>query len=129
MCCHNEHGRDLFCAEYTKQTARVRMRFRAILNGLQDQPTIEGWRRENGFDRLAGKKYARFRQLGKLIVKTSDGAHRPLGYFGPYPKMFTLLAWATERDWEFSPPNVLEAALTRMHIIEANPSLADVCDL
>jgi hypothetical protein len=128
-CFHNERGRDLFCEAYAARTVAARANFRATLNGLRHQPNIEGWCRRNGFDLLTGKKYQRYRGLGKVRVKTADAAHRPLGFFGPGPAAFTLLAWATERDGEFDPPNILETALRRMQAVRANPGLADECDL
>jgi hypothetical protein len=128
MCFHNERGRDLFCEAYAVQTIRARAKFRATIEVLRDQPTIEGWCRPNGFDLLTGKKYRRYRGLGKVRFNV-PGAHRPLGYFGPGQGTFTLLTWATERDGEFNPPNVLETALNRMRAIEANPGLANECDL
>jgi hypothetical protein len=128
LCFHNERGRDLFCEAYAGQPVRARAKFRAILDVLRDQP-IEGWCRENGFDLLTGKKYRRYRGLGKLRINTSDAAHRPLGFFGPSLRCFTLLVWATERDGEFAPPNALETALMRMQRVLADPRLANVCDL
>jgi hypothetical protein len=128
LCYHNERGRDLFCEAYAAQPAVTRAKFRATLNVL-DQPGIEGWCRENGFDLLTGKKYRRYRGLGKLRFKTPDAAHRPLGFFGPGSRTFTLLIWATERDGDFSPPNVLATALSRMQAVIADPRLADACDL
>jgi hypothetical protein len=128
LCFHNERGRDLFCQAYADQPTRARAKFRAILDVLRHQP-VEGWSRENGFDLLTGKKYRRYHGLGKLRINTPDAAHRPLGFFGPRPRSFTLLVWATERDGEFDPPNVLETALLRMQRVLADPRLADVCDL
>lgn len=129
VCFHNERGRDLFCQEYEAKTAAARAKFRATINALRDQPTREGWCRENGFDLLSGKKYRRYHGLGKLRFKTADAAHRPLGFFGPSPGMFTLLVWATERDGAFHPPEVLETALRRMRAVIANQGLANACDL
>lgn len=128
LCIHNERGRDLFCQGYAAQTAQARAKFRITIEILQEQPP-HGWSRENGFDLLAGRKYQRYRDLGKLRVKTADAAHRPLGFFGPRPNTFTLLAWATERDGQFYPPSVLETALRRMQAVRANPELANACDL
>jgi hypothetical protein len=128
LCFHNERGRDLFCQDYAARTVRARAKFRATLDALRDQP-IEGWCRENGFDLLSGKKYLRYRGLGKLRFKTADAAHRPLGFFGPTERTFTLLVWATERDGEFDPPNILDTALARMQRAIANPELANACDL
>ena len=129
MCFHNDRGKDLFCGEYEAQTAAARANFRATINVLRDQPTIEGWNRQNGFDRLTGNKYRQYRGLGKLRFKTAEAQHRPLGFFGPIPGAFTLLAWATERDGKFDPPDVLDTALRRMKRAIANPELANVCDL
>jgi hypothetical protein len=128
LCCHNDRDRDLFCGDYDDQTAKARANFRVTINVLRDQPTIEGWCRPNGFDLLSGKKYRRYRGLGKLLFKTPEAQHRPLGFFGPRPGCFTLLVWATERDGEFDPPNVLKTALDRMNRIKENPGLARDCD-
>jgi len=119
----------VFCGEYAEQTAEARANFRATLNILTAQPTIEGWCRPNGFDRLAGKKHKPYRELGKLRFKTRDAAHRPLGFFGPYSGAFTLLIWATERDGDFWPPSVLDTALQRMKAVKQNPGLANACNL
>lgn len=127
-CFRTERGRDLFCEAYNAQPARARAKFRAIINGLQDQPTIEGWSRANGFDRLTGKKYRRYSGLGKIQVRTGT-EHRPLGFFGPGAATFTLLIWATERDGEFDPPGVLDRALERMLLVNSNAELSNDCDL
>lgn len=95
--------------------------FRATVNVLRSQPDIQGWSRVNGFDRLTGKKYRRYRGLGKLLFRADGVQHRPLGFFGPGDRTFTLLVWATERDWTLSPPNVLETAFERMNVIKRNP--------
>jgi hypothetical protein len=71
-CFHNERGRDLFCEAYAAQTVPARANFRATINGLRHQQGIEGWCRENGFDLLTGKKYRRYRGLGKVRVKTAE---------------------------------------------------------
>jgi hypothetical protein len=104
------------------------MGLRATLNGLKDQEDIQGWCRPNGFDLLTGKKYAPYRGLGKLRFK-AEVQHRPLGFFGPERKTFTLLAWATERDGAFDPPTVLDTALKRMNLVLRNPDQAEAFDL
>lgn len=129
QCFHNDRGRDLFCEEYARKPARARAKFRTTLELLCDQPAIEGWCRENGFDFLTGKKYQRYRALGKVRVNAANAAHRPLGFFLPGTRIFVLLIWATERDGKFDPPNVLETALTRMHRVLELPELAHACDL
>jgi len=128
-CFQGDRGRPEFCDAYADQPARARAEFRATLNGLRDQPTVEGWSRANGFDLLNGKKYAKYRGIGKLRFQASGVQHRPLGFLGPRPGMFTLLIWATERDGEFHPPGVLDRALSRMNRVLRNPELADECDL
>jgi hypothetical protein len=109
-CFCNARGDDLFDREYRVQTPEVRAEFRATLNGLLAQEDIRGWCRPNGFDRLNRK----YRELGKLRFKVANVQHRPLGFFGPKQKTFTLLIWSTERDGKFSPPNVRDTALQRM---------------
>src|ERR1700746_3580282 len=101
-CFANVRGDDLFDRDFVAQTPGVRAEFRAVLNGLLFQEDIRGWCRPNGFDRLSGK----YRELGKLRFKIANVQHRPLGFFGPQQKIFTLLIWSTERDGKFDPPNV-----------------------
>src|ERR1700674_2902136 len=98
-CFRTEGGRDLFDRDYGRQE------------------DITGWCRPNGFDRLSGK----YRALGKLRFKVASVQHRPLGFFGPERKTFTLLIWATERDGKFDPPDVRETALRRMAEVRQNP--------
>ena len=116
----NASGRDVFCREYRSQLTDTRAEFRAKVNLLKSQPTIEGWSRINGFDRLS-KQY---RELGKLRFKADNAQHRPLGFFGPHKRTFTLLVWATERDGKYYPPGVRGTALDRMAAVIANPELA-----
>lgn len=114
-CYCNANGRDVFDKEYGRQSNDAKSEFRSVLNGLKDQPTIQGWMRPNGFDRLSGK----YRQLGKLIFKArkTKVQHRPIGFFGPGEGEFTLLAWASERGDAWDPPNVRDTALARMNEI------------
>ena len=116
-------GRKVFLEEYKCQSPAVRADFRSLLTVLREQPLITGWCRPN-FDRLS----RRFRELGKLRLKVQNVQHRPLGFFGPTPRTFTLLAWATERDGDYDPPNVREVALKRMSLVINNPELADDSD-
>lgn len=116
--------RKLFDEDYQSQQAAVRADFRTVLNGLRDQVAIEGWSRPNGFDRLKGK----YRELGKLRFKVKNVQHRPLGFFGPGAREFTLLIWATERDGKFDPPNVRDTALERMKQTIADPTRAQEFD-
>jgi hypothetical protein len=122
-CFWNARG-NVFEEEYRQQSPRARAEFRATLNGLRAQPTIEGWCRANGFDRLSGK----YRKLGKLRFKVPGVQHRPLGFFGPGEKTFTLLVWATERDGKFDPPNVRDTALQRMNLVLGDPTRAHELD-
>ena len=118
------NGRQEFLRDYDRQSAAARAEFRATINGLRDQPDITGWARFNGFDRLSGK----YRCLGKLRFKADRVQHRPLGFFGPGLRTYTLLIWATERDGEYDPPGVRDTALRRVAMVETNPRLANDCD-
>jgi hypothetical protein len=124
-CFCNARGDDLFDREYSAQSVEVRAEFRATLNGLVAQEDIVGWSRPNGFDRLTGKNY---RELGKLRFKVRNVQHRPLGFFGPQRKTFTLLIWATERDGKFDPPSVRDTALHRMAEIRKDSRRAHECN-
>lgn len=122
-CYRNAHGRDLFDDDYADQTPEARAEFRAVLNGLRDQPDIQGWTRPE-FDRLNGP----YRDLGKLRFKANNTQHRPIGYFGPEKGDFTLLIWATEKGDKWKPPNVRDTALARMNEVKANSTRAHECD-
>ncbi|SRR5260221_6954568 len=106
--CYGNDRRNLFDEAYWAQSTRVRAEFRAVLNGLRDQP-ITGWIRPAGFDRLTGP----YRELGKLRFNVQNVQHRPLGFFVPGRTEFTLLIWATERDRKWDPPNVRDTAMQR----------------
>jgi hypothetical protein len=108
-------GRDVFAEELRDQDKLVRVEFTAVLNGLVYQP-IEWWIRPAGFDRLSGK----YRELGKLRFKVKGVQHRPLGFFGPGMRVFTFVAWATERDGKFDPRDVRDTALDRMKTVKAD---------
>lgn len=109
-------GRKTFVEEYAAQSVATKAECRAVLNELRAQPNISGWCRPNGFDRL-NKNY---RALGKLRFKVLNVQHRPLGFFGPGPKTFTLLTWATERDGDYDPPGIRDVALRRMNEVLAD---------
>jgi len=123
-CFSNPRGEDLFDRDYRNQAPETRAEFRATLNGLLAQEDITGWSRPNGFNRLSG----RYRQLGKLRFKVSNVQHRPLGFFGPGRRTFTLLIWATERDGKFYPPNIRDTALRRMNEMMVDPRRARECN-
>jgi hypothetical protein len=125
-CSANARGKDLFDQDYSDQAPEVRAEFHAVLNGLLAQADITGWCRPRGFDRLSGKKY---RALGELRFKVGNVQHRPLGFFGPEQRTFTLLIWATERDGNFAPPGVRDTALQRMNLVKKNPERARECNL
>lgn len=114
----------MFHESYLEQLAEAKGLLRARLNLLKSQPVMEGWCRINGFDKLVGK----YRELGKVRFKANNTQHRPLGFFGPEQKMFTLLIWATERDGKFDPPNVRDTALSRMNLVKQSPELAYASD-
>jgi hypothetical protein len=93
-------------------------------DGLRAETVIQGWCRENGFDRLSSK----YRDLGKLRFLADRVQHRPLGFFGPTRGDFTLLVWATERDGKWDPPGVRDTALSRMELVITDPGRAHEFD-
>lgn len=111
--CFGNARRKVFDEEYGEQSVAAKAEFRALLNVLRDQP-IAGWTRPD-FDRLGGK----YRELGKLRFKADKTQHRPIGFFGPGQREFTLLVWATERDGKYAPPGVRDTALQRMKLIQS----------
>lgn len=122
--CFRNARDNVFEREYREQPPAARAEFRATLNGLRGQLSIIGWCRPNGFDRLGGH----YRALGKLRFKVRNVQHRPLGFFGPGGRTFTLLVWATERDGKFDPPGIRDTALRRMNLVLEDPSRAHELD-
>jgi hypothetical protein len=110
--CFGSDRRSVFEKEYREQTVEARMEFHATIRLLRDRALRGDWCRPE-FDMLGGKH----REIGKLRFKANSVQHRPLGFFGPWKNTFTLLTWATERDWKFSPPGVCDRALDRMKLV------------
>lgn len=111
--------RGVFNKEFGDQPVAARMEFRATLNGLRDRPLREDWDRPDFA--MLGSKYP---GLGKLRFRADSVQHRPIGFFGPDSRSFTLLTWATEKDRKYRPPNIRDAAMDRMKLIIADPTRA-----
>jgi hypothetical protein len=65
--------------------------------------------------------------LGEVRFEVQNVPHRPLGYRGPGPNVFTLTFCATEQSNRFVPANACAVALGRKTEIERNPGQCHAC--
>lgn len=84
---------------------RTRMRFLVALG-------------ENGWNRpqVGQLRHGDCKGLFEIVLKVNKVQHRPIGYFSGRME-FTFLAFATERDGEFDPPDVCATAKKRLELI------------
>jgi len=65
--------------------------------------------------------------LGEVRLEVQNVQHRPLGYRGPGPNVFTLTFCAREQSDRFVPANACAIALGRKAEIERNPGQCHAC--
>ena len=94
---------------YDLQTLKVQATFDQRLRTLQ-QMEISEWR-DPYSKRLKGKCDG----LIEIRFLADRVQHRPLGWFGPSQREFTILFCAREIGDRFDPPNACEVALGRKH--------------
>jgi hypothetical protein len=92
-------------SEDVKTAFRTRMKFLIPLG-------------ENGWDRpqVGQLRHGDCKGLYEIVLKVNKVQHRPIGYFSGKME-FTFLAFATERDNTFEPPNVCTTAKQRLDLI------------
>jgi hypothetical protein len=100
---------------YDQQTPKVQAAFDQRLRHLQ-QMQISEWI-EPYTKRLKGECTG----LVEIRFHADRVQHRPLGWFGPSPKEFTILLCAREIGDRFDPPNACKIALGRKHEALYNP--------
>ncbi len=73
---------------------------------------------DNGWDRpfVGQLRKGECKGLFEIVLKVNNVQHRPIGYYSAKME-FTFLAFATERDGKFDPPNVCGTAKKRIEII------------
>lgn len=94
---------------YEGQTPAVQAGFDTALKYLRDQP-------------IWGRPYTGILEDGLIEIrfKVKNVQHRPLGFYGPLRREFTIVFFATERDDEFEPRNACSIALGRKTQAEGN---------
>jgi hypothetical protein len=114
-------GRDLVDDWLDEQLADVRAEFLNIMTALRDQPRSEWSRPDYGV--LRGACIG----LGEVRFKARNVQHRPIGFFIG-SEVFVLVAFATERDRAFNPPNICKTAQNRKTTVLRTPRRAHVCN-
>jgi hypothetical protein len=77
-----------------------------ILAGTQD------WRGLKQFKILSGK----YVNLGEIRFVTNKVQYRPVGYFGPNTRQFTLLIGCSKKGRVYKPPDAFDTALKRLSL-------------
>jgi len=69
-----------------------------------------------------------YRDFFEFRFKAENTEQRPLGYFGPSARRFTLLIWAIEKGSKFVPPDAVQTCEKRREAIDAGVASAVVWD-
>jgi hypothetical protein len=93
---------------------RPKAKINAVLKNLSETPQAE-WHKTKAAEKLKGQG-----DLWEIKAFASDVQWRPIGFFGPGPGTFTLLAGATEKDRKLLPLSVLETAQGRKANVQAD---------
>lgn len=104
-------GKTIVGLWYAAQDEVVKTAFRTRMKFLVAQG-------ENGWERpkVGQLRHGDCKGLFEIVLKFNKVQHRPIGYYSGKME-FTFLAFATERDGEFDPPNVCTTAQKRLKII------------
>lgn len=107
----NPEGKTIVGLWYAAQTEDVKTAFRTRMKFLIPLG-------EKGWDRpqVGQLRHGDCKGLFEIVLKVNKVQHRPIGYFSGKME-FTFLAFATERDGEFEPPNVCTTAQQRLELI------------
>jgi hypothetical protein len=102
----SEAGNNLIKEWYRRQDEAVQADFDVTLNNLAG--TVD-WRGLKEFKALHGKH----RGLGEIRFKTNNVQYRPVGFFGPGRREFTLLVGCKKKQQIYDPPDAFDLALKR----------------
>jgi hypothetical protein len=105
---------DIIVSEWLdSQTPEVQFAFETRMKFLVAQ-SGGGWDRPN-----VGQLHGKCKGLFEIRLKVNKVQYRPIGYFSG-PQEFTFVAFATERDGKFDPPDICKTAQARRVLIELN---------
>lgn len=105
-------GKTIVAEWYEQQSDTVQAIFLTRLKFLRGRPN-------NGWDRpdVGQLRHGKCKGLYEIVLKMDGVQHRPLGYYSGKLE-FTIVAFATERDKQFNPPNICETAQERIAFIK-----------
>ncbi|WP_124472238.1 hypothetical protein [Burkholderia contaminans] len=92
-------------SDYERASEAVRAAFDVQWELLSARPR-ERWTRPDAA-KLRPEKKGGYREFFEFRFFEDNVQQRPLGYFGPGDKHFTLLIWATEKGNRFIPPEAV----------------------
>jgi len=95
--------------------ARVKASVDALVSELQLLPNDQ-FERENGVGQLRHDCSGLF----ELVMKVEKIQVRPIGFYGPGRREFTLLAGAVEKGNDFEPRTVCETANERKRLVASD---------
>lgn len=104
-------GRRDVRGDYDRASDAVQAAFDAHWKLLQVRPR-DRWIRPDAA-KLDPEKKGGFREFFEFRFKAENVQQRPLGYFGPEAKEFTLLLWAIEKGNKFVPQDAVETCEKR----------------
>lgn len=114
-------GQDPIGDWYQELPPKAAARFDVILGFLRDNPNTQ-WPSE-WFSPLTG-----YTGIFEIRFNVNNVLYRPLGYFGPTAKVYTLLVPAREQGDKFVPKNAPILAVERKRLIERGEVRVNECD-
>lgn len=103
-----------FAREFGQMNEAAKTSLDRRLQVLSVRPPGE-WRRPA----IAPLKGRECRGLHELRFVADRIVYRPLGYFGPGERVFTLVLWVTKKDGQYRPANYCERAARVRGMIES----------
>jgi hypothetical protein len=105
-------GKLIVAEWYEQQSEAVQVAFITRMKFLRARPE-DGWDRPH----VGQLRHGECKGLYEIVLKVNKVQYRPLGYYSAQME-FTIVAFATERDGKFDPPNICETAQERIKLIE-----------
>jgi len=106
---------------YNRETDELKAQFDLAVSYLLKQPR-KNWKRPKAAKLSKGEK-GTFREYFEIRFKANKLQQRPIGYFGPGDKDFTILIWATEKGNKLRPEAWRKKADTARENIGKNEAL------
>lgn len=108
----NPDGKTIVAEWYEQQDDAVKAAFLTRMKFLRAQ-SEDGWDRPQ----VGQLRHGSCKGLYEIVLKVNKVQHRPLGYYSGKLE-FTFVAFATERDGQFDPPNICDTAQERIAFIK-----------